>query len=189
MKILSKFIVLSLFLLAVDSASAQTRETRCPRLIGKLSDGTYVPAKGNHMCFSSVREAKRKGFIASESSQDIVFESTDRINLRGYGRLPKGVLKVNSTGRYEVTIARGGKNCSLLGIHYSLRDIIELNSKLPGANPMYHSSLPKDNWLNSTEMYLESGKEYRLHSTLDIPIEVEAAVITCEWYVNILKKN
>lgn len=58
-----------LFLLTILAfADAAHAATRCPAVIGEMSNGTWKPSRGNYKCFTSARDAKRYGFIPAPTT-------------------------------------------------------------------------------------------------------------------------
>ncbi len=41
--------------------------TKCPALIGRVVNGTFLPAKGNYVCFKSEKKALAEGYILETS--------------------------------------------------------------------------------------------------------------------------
>ena len=122
----SRFFWIGVFGLVFISNSAfaqSSKPVKCPKFIAKLSDGTYLPSKGNYMCFSSEASAKKSGFIHANSSSvqpplppvnNSSFLPFDVIGqgrmVSGSFRLPKGNVRVIM---YQDLATCGGRGVSM----------------------------------------------------------------------------
>jgi len=175
-KFLSKIILFSLIAFSVDSASAQSRPTRCPKHIGKLSNGTYVGAKDNYRCFSSDREAKKEGFL----KENLAENTNSKIVINGYGKTVSAKFKIEKSGNYTFNLARGGTNCTVEGLDYGI-----LNSK---GVIVRSAKLYSSNWFHSINLSL-SADDYKVTSVAENRTEPSdvprVTMITCEWNLSV----
>lgn len=109
-------IIFALLFLLIGSPAFAATKVKCPAYIGNSKDGTYLPAKGNYVCYSKSSGLKKAGYIPASSGSSITsFSGTSNKNTSTFsvGTTPaKFKINYSGTDLFVIWVRRASDNKS-----------------------------------------------------------------------------